>query len=116
MALNPDDLMTELPTGPRLWVLAPGVEDLAFSGTLEPTGETVAVVEEPATFQIGEQTAVMFGVQETFGDQTINRRYVYINTGDGESYQFILESPTNQWAEQVALLEGILASILIEPS
>ena len=116
MALNPDDLLTEVPTGPRLWVLAPGAEDLAFSGTLEPAGEAVSIVEGATTFEIGDQTAIAFGVQETFGDQTINRRYVYINTGDGESYEFILESPAEQWAEQVSLLEGILASILIEPS
>ena len=110
LALNPDDLTAESPQGPRLWILVPGVDDLQFTGTLEPTGTVEQVVESPATFQTGDQTAIAIGVRETIGDQTVVRRYVYVNGSDGQSYEFILEAPASQWVEQVSRLRAFFLS------
>jgi predicted RNA binding protein with dsRBD fold (UPF0201 family) len=116
LALNPEDLAADIPKGPRLWVLAPGVADLEFTEMLEQAGETAQLFEAATMIQVGTQTGVAVGIQETFGDQTINRRYLFINPGAGEAYQFILEAPAAQWDEQVPLLEGTLASVQIEPN
>lgn len=116
VALNPDDLTAAIPQGPRLWVLQPGVADLELTGMLEAVGDTVQVVEEASIVQVGEVSAITFDVQEMFGETGVMRRYVFVNTGAGDAYAFILEAPADQWDAQVSLLEGILASIVIEPS
>jgi hypothetical protein len=115
-ALDPADLTPGTAQGPRLWVLPPGAADLEFTEMLEQVGDTAQLFEAATTIEVGTQTAIAVGVQESIGDQVINRRYVFLNTTDGEAYEFILEAPIEQWDEQVQLLEGILASLQTEPS
>ncbi len=116
LALHAADLTAGTPQGPRLWVLPPGAADLEFSEMLEQAGDTAQLFEAATTIQVGTQTGVAVGIQETFGEQTINRRYILINIGAGEAFQFILEAPMAEWNEQIPLLEGLLASVQIEPS
>jgi hypothetical protein len=112
LALAEGDLTATAPQGPRIWVLSPEQSEAEITAGLGEAGvDTLEVFEEANTIVIGDWEAVAIGMQEAIDGQTVNRRYIYINTADGQAYQLILEAPVDQWEEQLPTLEGILASV-----
>jgi hypothetical protein len=112
LALQAGDLTATAAQGPRFWVLAPEqIEAELAAGLGAAASEPLEIFEEANTIVINSWEGVAIGMQEAVDGQTVNRRYIYINTTDGQAYQLILEAPVDQWGEHLPTLEGILSSV-----